>query len=56
MQIYKIIINILLLFSHFSLRKPVCNKKITIADHAIDPFVDAINHRFICSPLLNRDC
>jgi hypothetical protein len=45
----------LLFFSHFSPRKPVCNEKFTVVDHAVDRFVDAIERRFGCSPLFNRD-
>ena len=30
-------------------------KKIIEVDHAVDRFVDAIDRRSSCSPLLNRD-
>jgi len=37
------------------LRRPLSNKKKTAVDHAIDRFIHAIDRRFECSPLLNRD-
>ena len=44
-----------LFYSHFSSRKLVCNENYRVVGHAVDRFVDAIDRRFSCSPLLNRD-
>jgi hypothetical protein len=49
-------VDVSLFYSHFSSRKPVCNENERGVGHAVDPFVDAIDRRFSCSPLLNRDC
>ena len=56
-------VDVLLLYSHFSSRKSVCNENYRGVRHAvdrfvdaIDRFVDAIDRHFSCSPLLNRDC
>jgi hypothetical protein len=43
----------LLFFSHFSSRKPVCNEKTITVGYIIDRFVDAVDRHFSYSPLLN---
>ena len=49
-------VDVSLFYSHFSSRKPVCNENYRGVGHAVHRFVDAIDRRFTCSPLLNRDC
>jgi hypothetical protein len=43
-------VDVSLFYSHFSSRKPVCNENERGVGHAVDPFVDAIDRRFSCSP------
>ncbi|PMD21298.1 hypothetical protein NA56DRAFT_645594 [Hyaloscypha hepaticicola] len=49
-------VDVSLFYSHFSSRKLVCNENNRGVGHAVDRFVDAIDRRCSCSPLLNRDC
>jgi len=35
---------------------PSCNENYRSVGHAADRFVDVIDRRFSCLPLLNRDC
>ena len=41
-----IIVDVSLLYSHFSSRKPVCNENYRGASHAVDRFIGAIDRRF----------
>ena len=54
-QVYKDMVGERLFYSHFSYRIPVCNKDYRGVGHNIARLVDAINHRFSSSPLLNHD-
>jgi hypothetical protein len=44
-----------LFFSYFYPRKPIYNEKITVVNHAVDRFVDAVDRYSSYSPLLSRD-
>jgi hypothetical protein len=48
-QVYEVVINMSLSLTIFSLRRPVNNKKINGADHAVDRFNHATDRRFGCS-------
>jgi hypothetical protein len=54
-QIYKDIVDLLLFYSHSSLRTPVLNKNYRSIGYTIGRFVNAISRGFFCSPLLNPD-
>jgi len=45
----------LLFFNYFSLIKSGYNEKIITVDYTVDRFINTIDGRFSCSPLLNRD-
>ena len=49
-------VHLSLFCSHFSSRKLVCNKNYRGVGYAVDRFINAIDRRLSCSPLLNRDC
>jgi hypothetical protein len=55
-QVYEYMLDVSLFSAHFSSRKPVCNENYRDVGHAVERFVDAIDRRFSCSPLFNRDC
>ena len=45
----------LLFFGHFCPRKLIYSEKIIAVNHATDRFVDAVDRRSSCFPLLNRN-
>lgn len=49
-------IDVPLLYSRFFSRTSVRDENYGSVGHAIDRFVDAIDQRFSCTSLLNRDC
>ena len=48
-------VNLFLFCSHFSLRTPVRNEKITAIGHAVDHSVEGVESCFSRGPLLNHD-
>ena len=52
MQIYKVIISSLLVFSYFSTRARLAVKTILQFGYTVDYPIDGVKSRFSCSPLL----
>ena len=54
-QVYDDMVDLSLFYAHFSLRTPVCNKKITVVGHAVDHSVGGVESCFSCASLLKHD-